>query len=62
MTATDLPIGGPPRFAPDLPVHMTDFIGRDRELSELRRLMQSVRMLTLTGAGGSSSGVVAAVG
>jgi predicted ATPase/DNA-binding SARP family transcriptional activator len=34
-------------------VHLTGFIGRDRELEELNRLIQSSRMLTLTGAGGS---------
>src|SRR5690242_76265 len=56
MTATDAPIspiGVSSQLPPDLPVHLTDFIGRDRELDELRRLIQSTRMLTLTGAGGS---------
>jgi predicted ATPase/DNA-binding SARP family transcriptional activator len=56
MTATDAPIspiGAHSQLPPDLPVHLTDFIGRDRELDELRRLIQNTRMLTLTGAGGS---------
>ena len=36
-----------------LPVHLTRFIGREHELSELGRLIGSTRLLTLTGAGGS---------
>jgi predicted ATPase/DNA-binding SARP family transcriptional activator len=39
--------------AADLPVHLTRFIGRDHELSELGRLVNATRLLTLTGAGGS---------
>src|SRR5688500_20140465 len=37
----------------ELPVHLTRFVGRDRELDDLARLAASTRMLTLTGAGGS---------
>jgi predicted ATPase/DNA-binding SARP family transcriptional activator len=37
----------------ELPVHLTRFIGRERELSELARLFGVTRLLTLTGAGGS---------
>src|SRR5688500_11156735 len=37
----------------ELPVHLTRFVGRDRELDDLVRLAASTRMLTLTGAGGS---------
>lgn len=36
-----------------LPVHLTRFIGRDRELNELTVLAARSRLLTLTGAGGS---------
>jgi predicted ATPase/DNA-binding SARP family transcriptional activator len=36
-----------------LPVCLTPFIGRDRELNDLTRLIGSARLLTLTGAGGS---------
>lgn len=32
-----------------LPVELTTFIGRERELAELRRLLGSTRLLTLTG-------------
>jgi predicted ATPase/DNA-binding SARP family transcriptional activator len=39
--------------ATDLPVHLTRFIGRAHELSELGRLIGTTRLLTLTGAGGS---------
>ena len=56
MTATDASISQlepSTQFPRDLPVHLTGFIGRDRELAELERLIQSARMLTLTGAGGS---------
>ena len=36
----------------NLPVQLTNFIGRDREIAELLRLVASTRLLTLTGAGG----------
>ena len=36
-----------------LPVELTHFIGRERELAALRQLADSARLLTLTGAGGS---------
>jgi hypothetical protein len=42
-----------PALANNLPVQLASFIGRDRELSELRRLVQSSRLVTLAGAGGS---------
>src|SRR5689334_11272570 len=39
--------------AAHVPVHLTRFVGRDRELEDLARLLLSARLLTLTGAGGS---------
>jgi predicted ATPase/DNA-binding winged helix-turn-helix (wHTH) protein len=36
----------------NLPESLTSFIGRDRELVELKRLLSRTRLLTLTGAGG----------
>jgi predicted ATPase/DNA-binding SARP family transcriptional activator len=42
-----------PAAPAELPVHLTRFIGRDREIDDLARLVQSTRLLTLTGAGGS---------
>ena len=38
---------------PAAPLALTRFIGRDRELTELARLLPTTRLLTLTGAGGS---------
>jgi predicted ATPase/DNA-binding CsgD family transcriptional regulator len=35
-----------------LPRELTSFIGRERELAEVRRLLETSRLLTLTGAGG----------
>jgi len=39
-------------FANNLPVQLTSFIGRERELSEIKRQLASARLLTLTGIGG----------
>jgi non-specific serine/threonine protein kinase len=36
----------------NLPVQLTTFIGRERELGETRRLLQRTRLLTVTGPGG----------
>jgi non-specific serine/threonine protein kinase len=36
----------------NLPEQLTSFIGRRREIAEIRRLYSSTRLLTLTGAGG----------
>ena len=36
----------------NLPLQMTSFIGREKELAELERLLASTRLLTLTGSGG----------
>jgi predicted ATPase/DNA-binding SARP family transcriptional activator len=36
-----------------LPLQLTRFVGRDRELEDLSRLLPGTRLLTLTGAGGS---------
>jgi non-specific serine/threonine protein kinase len=36
----------------NLPAPLTSFIGRRREMTEVRRLLSSTRLLTLTGAGG----------
>ena len=42
----------PPARATNLPTALTRFIGRARELSEIKRLSMSSRLVTLTGAGG----------
>src|SRR5262249_50878205 len=36
----------------NLPRELTSFIGRERELTELRSLLQTTPLLTLTGTGG----------
>ncbi|CAN5751848.1 BTAD domain-containing putative transcriptional regulator [soil metagenome] len=49
--------GRPPRLEAvhphNLPTPRTSFIGREREVSELKHLLETTRLLTLTGAGGS---------
>jgi predicted ATPase/class 3 adenylate cyclase len=37
----------------NLPVQLTSFIGREKELEDLKELIESARLVTLTGAGGS---------
>jgi len=48
-TVTLLPSAAGPQ---NLPVRLTSFVGRERELGELREAVASTRLLTLTGAGG----------
>src|SRR3954451_7441163 len=56
-TAGGAPRGGRPpprgRVRHTLPVALTSFIGRERELREVARLLGRHRLVTLTGAGGS---------
>ena len=54
----DLPAEFPPlrslaAFTHNLPLQLTSLIGRERELEELRRLLATTRLLTLTGTGGA---------
>ena len=37
----------------NLPIQLTGFIGRDRELDEIRELLEANRLVTLTGSGGA---------
>lgn len=37
----------------NLPIPLTSFIGRKREIAQVKQLLSSTRLLTLTGAGGS---------
>ena len=37
----------------NLPIQLTSFIGRGREITELKRLLGAVRLVTLTGSGGA---------
>jgi non-specific serine/threonine protein kinase len=42
-----------PATAPNnLPLQLTSFVGREREIAEVERLLHSTRLLTLTGTGG----------
>ena len=43
---------GNPALPNNLPVQPSKFVGRSRELSEVRALAESARLVTLTGAGG----------
>lgn len=48
-------LGAPPQHLHDestLPVDLTSFVGRRAEVSEVKRLLTAVRLVTLTGVGG----------
>ena len=42
----------PDRPKHNLPAHITSFVGRERELEEVKSLLESTRLVTLTGPGG----------
>ena len=44
---------GSPALPNNLPAQLSTFIGREREVSEIRALVESARLVTLTGAGGA---------
>ena len=57
LVIAGLPADFPPlktlaRHPKDLPLQLTSFVGREREMAEVRRLLALTRLLTLTGAGG----------
>ncbi|TQC42525.1 hypothetical protein EEB14_48340 [Rhodococcus sp. WS4] len=39
-------------LSPNLPVQLTSFVGRGRQIEDMRRILAGNRMVTLTGAGG----------
>jgi predicted ATPase/DNA-binding SARP family transcriptional activator/DNA-binding CsgD family transcriptional regulator len=45
--------GGGGAQAHNLPAHRTSFVGREREMLDVKRALAMTRLLTLTGAGGS---------
>ena len=58
VVTPDLPSDFPPLRTLDvasntLPIQLTSFIGREREIPEVRRLLTTTRLLTLQGAGGA---------
>ena len=42
----------PERPPNNLPSALSSFVGREKEIAEVRRLLEDTRLLTLTGAGG----------
>ena len=53
LTPLGMPAGAPAEATPhNLPAQPTSFVGRERELGEIRRLLQRARLLTVTGPGG----------
>src|SRR5215203_4700093 len=42
----------PERPLHNLPSELSSFVGREKELAEVKRLLENTRLLTLTGAGG----------
>ena len=53
LAARDVSAAGAITPLSNLPVELSAFIGRDRELAEVRALIESSRLVTLTGAGGA---------
>lgn len=51
VTPMEIPTGPTPAMH-NLPVAVTSFVGRQKELSEIKQLLQTTHLLTLTGAGG----------
>ncbi len=50
--STEHPVTSASRIRPNLPRQLTSFIGRERESAEVKRLLSTTGLLTLTGAGG----------
>jgi len=46
----DVPASSAPRH--NLPIQLTSFVGREHDLAEVKRLLSTTRLLTLTGSGG----------
>lgn len=58
VMVADLPSDFPPLRSLDvvpnnLPIQLTSFIGREQQIADVKRLLGTARLLTLTGAGGS---------
>lgn len=58
LVATGLTVEFPPlrslnSFPNNLPVQLTSFVGRVREIADVKRLLATTRLLTLTGSGGA---------
>jgi predicted ATPase/class 3 adenylate cyclase len=58
LVAADLTQDFPPiqslnQFPNNLPIHLTSFIGREKEIAEIKSALESARLVTLTGSGGT---------
>ena len=58
LVAPDLPADFPAlktleAFPNNLPLQLTSFVGREKEIAEVKRLLGAARLLTLTGPGGA---------
>jgi predicted ATPase/class 3 adenylate cyclase len=58
LVVPDLPADYPPlttmeSFPHNLPLQLTSFVGREKEIAEVKRLLGTARLLTLTGPGGT---------
>ena len=58
VVAPDLPARFPPlasldAFPNNLPLQLTSFVGREKEIAEVKRLLGTAHLLTLTGPGGT---------
>src|SRR5215510_7647195 len=52
-TPASTPLQKPESYPHNLPMQLTSFIGRERELEEVKHLLLNTRLLTLTGSGGT---------
>ncbi|MDP8923486.1 MAG: tetratricopeptide repeat protein [Chloroflexota bacterium] len=52
MVADSPPLTASSDSPNNLPIQSTSFVGREREVAEVKRLLTTTRLLTLTGAGG----------
>jgi predicted ATPase len=53
LPATFPPLNSPDAYPNNLPIQLTSFIGREREIGEVRELLSTARLVTLTGSGGT---------
>jgi predicted ATPase/class 3 adenylate cyclase len=58
LSVTDLPSDFPPlntleSFLHNLPTQLTSFVGREKQIDEIKALLNSSRLVTLTGSGGT---------
>jgi predicted ATPase/class 3 adenylate cyclase len=47
------PLSSPEATAHNLPAQVTSFVGREKEIAEIKQLLAGTRLLTLTGSGGA---------